>query len=420
MARTQVEPNSEFIKIQNEWAQVEGVLYSPPGPRPKVAFLRTHPFRPTNLMQWPCHELAERGIALLRINNRGVNTGAYPVVVEDIALDIAAGITELRTRGFEKIVLFGHSAGSPLLSYYANLAENGNSIFHHPELVYQHAGFFSSDGAERRVPRVDGLLIQGITMGLPSDLPRIDPSVIDEDRPDQIDPSLDMYSPDNGWDPATRSATYQPDFIERYYQGQSARLNRITDRVLERLANVNAGKEPFPEDGVVIVGRTRANPNTADMSLTPQTRGEYRELPSGELRVIAHDSKPEANPAANREFRGAAVQTLTAFLSQTAARGTSAKPMPTREECGINFKSNVSFTANSLEGISVPLAMMFGTADRLMDYGEVMYSFAKSQDKQLVFVRGGTHFFEPVRPGFGDTQKACLDFVEEWTRERFA
>ena len=63
----------------------------------------------------------------------------------------------------------------------------------------------------------------------------IDPSVTDESDPTSVDPSLDMYNPDNG-------PPYSAEFVERYRAAQVARNHRITAWALAELDRVrNAG-----------------------------------------------------------------------------------------------------------------------------------------------------------------------------------
>ena len=57
---------------------------------------------------------------------------------------------------------------------------------------------------------------------------------------------------------------------------------------------------------------------------------------------------------------------------------------------------------------------------------ETIYENLSSKDKEIAFVYGATHKFEPARhiekhPGeFGDTMKTLHDFIDEWlSKDRF-
>lgn len=94
--------------------------------------LTTHPRSRSNFLTWPCEDLPARGVDTLCFNNRFSNHQAgteIETIFEEFALDVAAAVQHARDIGYEHIVLFGGSAGGPVMSFYQNVAENGNSIF---------------------------------------------------------------------------------------------------------------------------------------------------------------------------------------------------------------------------------------------------------------------------------------------------
>src|SRR5207245_7685829 len=61
------------------------------------------------------------------------------------------------------------------------------------------------------------LLMQGL----------IDPAVVDEHAPLLTDRTLDMFNPDNGYEPVPLPSHYSPEFLTRYREAQRARVARL-------------------------------------------------------------------------------------------------------------------------------------------------------------------------------------------------
>src|SRR5258708_15163264 len=111
----------EFIPL----GRVSAALYKPDsGPAPHVAFLVPHRTA-NNLNNNACKELAKRGFLALCWNTRFVNNEAA-VHWEDIAFDVKTTVEYVRSLpGITKVILLGHSGGSPLMRYYEAVAEAG-------------------------------------------------------------------------------------------------------------------------------------------------------------------------------------------------------------------------------------------------------------------------------------------------------
>ena len=111
-ASTLTQPTTtEFVRVSNEYAANDAVLRYPTHGSRKVALVYTHPFASTNLVGFFCETLPVRGYAVLCINNRFTNNQQLNTAWEQIALDVASGVKELRSRGYEKVLLVGYSAG---------------------------------------------------------------------------------------------------------------------------------------------------------------------------------------------------------------------------------------------------------------------------------------------------------------------
>jgi len=76
------------------------------------------------------------------------------------------------------------------------------------------------------LPKADALLELEANIGAPHRNISLDPAV-DSRAPHVRNPALDMYAPQNGFDPKTDTAHYSADFINRYQAAQHARSEAI-------------------------------------------------------------------------------------------------------------------------------------------------------------------------------------------------
>jgi hypothetical protein len=105
----------------------------------------------------------------------------------------------------------------------------------------------------------------------------IDPSVADENDPFSVAAELDPFSPANGFREPPESASYAPDFVERYRQAQRARVAALDAdahaRIATRLAARKAGDRARGAfQSVMTVWRTDADLRCWDLSLDPSER----------------------------------------------------------------------------------------------------------------------------------------------------
>src|SRR5262249_4570722 len=136
--------------------------------------------------------------------------------------DAALGVRYLREQvKVEKLVLLGHSGGGPLMSFYQAVAENG------PEVCRDVHRLLPCRDDTNPVPKADGMIFFDAHPGTGVNMLRgLDPSILSEDDPTKIDPALDAFSPANGFNPKGASK-YSPEFQERYFKAQAARMNRL-------------------------------------------------------------------------------------------------------------------------------------------------------------------------------------------------
>jgi hypothetical protein len=133
---------------------------------------------------------------------------------------IAAAIKALRALpGVEKVVLAGHSSGSPELTSYQVVAENGPKACQDPERIYKCDG----KGLDN-LPKTDDVVMLDPNVGAPEKTVSLNPAV-DPHHPRVYNPDLDMYNPKNGFNPATGCARSVV-FVEIAYDRSARRIRR--------------------------------------------------------------------------------------------------------------------------------------------------------------------------------------------------
>src|SRR5215467_10755954 len=138
----------EYIRL----GQLSAALYKPDsGPAPHVAFVLAH--RTANYLNHiGCRELPKRGFLALCFNTRFQNNETQ-VRWEETALDVKAAVEFARRQpGITKVILFGHSGGGPLMSFYQAVAEKGPAYCQGPNKLVQCGGDL------RGLPQADAIV----------------------------------------------------------------------------------------------------------------------------------------------------------------------------------------------------------------------------------------------------------------------
>lgn len=199
--------------------RIYGAFRAPPGPK-RIAAIVMHPT--SNFMgHYLIGPLAERGICCMGLNSRYVGNDTV-LLMERAIQDLGAGVQYLRAAGYEKVFLVGNSGGAALSAFYQAQAEKLTAT-HLPDGDPTH--LHPAD-----LPPVDGIALCAAHLGR-TRLMRdwIDPSVTDEHDPLSVDPELDMYDP-------RHRMPYDRGFLARFSAAQQARLGRIEQWCVDRLA----------------------------------------------------------------------------------------------------------------------------------------------------------------------------------------
>jgi pimeloyl-ACP methyl ester carboxylesterase len=384
-----------------------GLLYWNPAKRPKTVVVSMHPSS-DNQRHFVLRPAAEHGYAGFGLAGRF--TGKDAAIHEEVLLDLAAGIKWLKEeRGFTQIVLVGHSGGGSLMAYYQSQATTA------PPGRYKStpAGDPPDLNAYTMIP-ADGIAILNASEGEGLHVQHhLDPSLVREDDPLSIDPSLDMYNPANGFREPPAPSKYSPDFIQRFRDAQKARDRRLTEwarsQVTER--NYYAALTKQPEFASLPLERRQYIERRADHLPVMILYRSEADLAYTDLSIDPSDREVGSNygprPDQRNYSQDARVRTLRpdAYLSTMSGTASYAR-----------LHDNIS-------KVTIPTLVLGGTADRGIFPSEQKTTFQMSaaKDKTIVWIEGADHGFNPSGPKAGDRkqQQRAAAAVLDWMDKRF-
>jgi pimeloyl-ACP methyl ester carboxylesterase len=203
--------------------------------------------------------LAKAGVHVMWCDSRyrGIDSA---LIMEKVVVDLGHCVRELRERhGYEKVILGGWSGGGSLSLFFQAEAEKPTvrctPAGDPPDLTAQ--GFQPADGI---------MLIAAHLARHRTFTQWLDPSVQDENDPENRIREFDLYDPRNPNQPP-----YSQDFLARFAEAQIARNRRITAGVRERLAQYRANGE-INREYAFVVHRTMADPRWLDPTIDPNER----------------------------------------------------------------------------------------------------------------------------------------------------
>ena len=408
-----------------------GALYKPDsGPAPHVAVLVIH--RTANYMVHPaCTELSQRGFLVLCMNTRYFNNETF-VDWDNIALDVKAGVTFLRKQpGITKVVLFGHSGGGPVTSYYQAVAENGIAYCNAPKKLVPCRGDLAG------LPAADGIVFVDAHAGQPVIVTRVlNPAYpTDANPPDAMRVGdVDAFDPKNGYNPNGQSH-YSSDFIKRFLAAQADRMNRLTQDAVSRYNAVKSGTEGYKDDDIVLIpgggnpgpgpgGSVNINSldrNVPALNTTAQPEKLLRNDGTIVRKVIGSVVVPDKGlQQTNAAFdTGTKVFTLKSFLTTNAILGGGDGIL------GFDYCSVNNSTWCAVENIHVPVMFASMGAFVLIRDGEFAYQRSASKDKDYVVIEGALHGLSPcteceTTPGqYSNVRRNLFDYIAKWMNARY-
>lgn len=413
----------EFIPL----GRVSAALYKPDsGPAPHIAFLVSHRTA-NNLNNSACRELAKRGFLALCWNTRFVNNEAA-VRWEEIAFDVKTTVDYVRSLpGITKVILLGHSGGSPLMSYYEAVAEAGPNWCKGADKLIQCTGNMDFKPA-------DGIVFPDAHPGNGvQSLRGLNPSVtVTPDGAYKVDAALDPFSPANGFNPEGASH-YPKEFQTRYFAAQSRVMNDLIAKAQARMTVIREGKATWPDDEIFAIpggGFSGAGAGSAGLNDMDPAIPELMST-AGPEKLLKNDGtivtekvhsvavpEPE-NAKANRSFeRGTKVFTLKSFLSANAVKSTNSLN-------GIDWCSSNNSTMCAVQSIKIPTLIAAMGAFHFIRDQELMYDLSAAKDKDYIVIEGALHGYTPCKacekmPGqYSNSDKNLFDYIQKWTNARF-
>jgi len=235
---------------------------------------------------------------------------------------------------------------------------------------------------------------------------------VDEGDPLSLDPSLDMYDPANGFRPLPAASKYSAEFLARYRQAQSARVARI-DAVarghvaewnywLRKLGAPDAQSLPPAEQKQIerrafagryfAIHRTEAHPAYTDLSLFPSER------------AIGSFFSPRPDVFNYLEAGFGKYQTPRAWLSTWSGHASRAS------------------TLDCLPQLTLPTLVVAYLGDNAVfsNHTDAIYERSPARDKQIFRVSGDHLGYGPSGMSDRSGQRAALERIVPWIKERFA
>lgn len=415
MVNSSPPPQSDQVEIKQEYSSLtaqdkgrsRGALYVRADKQPKTAVVLMHP-ESDQTLDYRLVPLAKAGFAALGLAGRYTNDNAH-LIMEELVLDLAAWIKYLKEKkGITHVVLLGHSGGGSLVAFYQNQA-----IKRPPNRIKQTPAGDPPNLNDYDLPKADGLIISAAHWGRGwAVLRKIDPSVVDEEDPLSVDPSLDMYNPANGFRIPPESSRYSEEFLKRFQAGKEERMRRLVEQakgyVAEKkfykklMEQPDFKKRPLYEQiqierraiiqRYMVIYRVMAIPKYTDLSIDPSDR------------LVGSNVTFRPDLGNYSEYFHPNAITPEAFLS---AESTA---------------SNVRLLENLAE-ITEPTLVICGTADRSEYPSEqkAIFEAAATKDKKLVWIEGADHGYNPSGPkaGKGNQREQMLTAVIQWLNERF-
>ncbi len=402
----------EFHRLDRD---VPLALYVPTerDPQSQVAVLMMHRSRSDYMSQPLAGQLAKHGIIAAGANPKHADVGGW-------LLDYQTAVHFLKSYpGVKKVVLLGHSQAGNYMSCYQYIAENGTKRFQKTKRIVPFPELAP-------ITPADGLMLMDANWGIMEVL-CLDPAVRQIDSGYGRIPELDLYNPENGYDPS--GSHYTDGFIRRFQKAQIDFYRDILCYAQERMELIQKGRGRFLDDEpVIIAGGGMGSDNNKlfiqDVRLLGRTQKPCPTLlKDGSVveKINYTIRKPKDSVKAPYYTRGAFKTTVRELLAEER-RFSDDFGYNEYSMWGDDGEFNFLRTTANVKGISVPLLCTGNTGSHEFVNAEMNYNSAVSKDKSLIMFEGADHEFRTMNiEKYGDTLSRIGDYISEWIMkpERF-
>jgi alpha-beta hydrolase superfamily lysophospholipase len=346
-----------------------GNLMRPQNRPSKTVAVFMHPSGVMFALPYP-NALAKAGIHVCTCGSRYANNDSA-LIMENVLIDLGAVVRYLKEQeGYERVILCGWSGGGSLSLFYQSQAEK-------PDIKTTPNNEPPDLSQEGLVPADAMINIAAHASRARTLTEWIDPSVVDEQDPYQLDPELNIYDPQNPNQPP-----YSLEFIEKYRKAQIMRNRKITAWVRERLEFLKQRNMGDVEEAFV-VHRTMADPRFLDITIDPNDREANT--------CLLGDPRTSNNGTAGL----GRYSSLRSWLSQWS------------------FDDSNADGPRHAARISVPYLIVENSADNAcpVTHTRDLYQAVPHSDKELVTINGANHYYIGQKEKLGEAIGITLDWM---------
>jgi pimeloyl-ACP methyl ester carboxylesterase len=351
---------------------LEGQYLVPNERAPKTLYLFMHPSSTLHLLPMPA-ALVGAGLHVLCAASR------YPkndsgLIMEKVAIDMAAWVKDARARGYEKVILVGWSGGGSLSLFYQAEAEA-------PSITATPAGD-TVDLTQAGLEPADGVILIAAHLSRAETLTEwLDPSVTDELDPDRRELALDIYD-----SACPHQPPYTDEFVQRFRAVQIARNRKITEWCQERLDTLRRPGTSEVER-CFVVHRTMCDVRWLDPSIDPNGRRPgWCYL--GDPRTV------NTSPAGLGRY-----SSLRSWLSQWSYDLSNAKG----PKNAARIRRTPVLQVENLADDAVPAS-----------HNPTIHSALATEDKEYVGIESATHYYQNQPAQL----QQCIGAVLDWSRRK--
>jgi hypothetical protein len=410
-------PPPKFVHF-NGHEQAQGALYMPDPavyPNPTVAMIAVH--RVNNRMHndgiSPLidREMPKRGVIVLGLNTHSVNNEAAVDWEGQMPKDLKAAVEYLKKEvGAKTVVLLGGSGGGPNVAFYQAIAEKGLSVCKGPNKIVQ-----CPDDPGLVGPPADAIVFRDTHPGNPVNrLRSANPAVLNEDDAAELADNLNPFLEKNGYNPKGCS-TFSEEFKQRYFEGQSARMNKLVDKALKMRADIEAGKSFPVGDAPFVSHRNGARLVQLDRSVDGKTDSP-RKLVKDDGSIVT-DIVTTVRPCVPRiketdaTYEESIDVTVKSFLGAGATRSKHA--MNDVDHCSSN-----NSTICMVQHITVPTLVLAAQGHYFIHDNEIIFEKSASRAKDYAVIAGATHGMGNCSRCEGapykNARKHFYDYIAKW------